>query len=68
MYDVYVNDRNGLLILDRGRAVPTVEVGAWRKKRTVRSVSAQICDDVRLYGYHARNLALRPKIRADKPS
>lgn len=39
MVDVYVNDRNGLLVVAQGHGVPTGEAGSWRKKRTVRDVS-----------------------------
>lgn len=68
MYDVYVNKRNGLLIVARGRSLPSKATGVWRKKRTVRSVSNQISDDVRLVGYHSRNLATNPKARSTIPT
>lgn len=63
MYDVYLNGRNDLLVVLRGAAIPPEVNGSWRKqKRSVRSVSERIRDDVRLYGYHHRSLiARRPK-------
>jgi hypothetical protein len=60
MFDVYVNDRNGLLIVARGGAVPEKGGGAWRKKRSVRSVSDSIRTDIRETGCHRRNLVARP--------
>jgi hypothetical protein len=60
MYDIYVNDRNGLLVVPRGARFPSEEKGTWRKKRAVRSVSDRISDDILRRGYHLRNLSDRP--------
>jgi hypothetical protein len=60
MYDIYVNDRNGLLVVPRGGHLPSEEKGTWRKKRAVRSVSHLIQDDILRRGYHFRNLSDRP--------
>lgn len=65
MFDVYVNERNGLLIVARGCPVPEKERGPWRKKRSVRSVSDRIRADIRVVGFHRRNLATRPKSIAE---
>jgi hypothetical protein len=65
MFDVYVNERNGLLIVPRGCPVPEKERGAWRKKRSVRSVSDRIRVDIRVLGFHRRNLVTRPKSIAE---
>ncbi|MCP3419295.1 hypothetical protein NLM16_34830 [Bradyrhizobium brasilense] len=58
MYDVYLNERNDLLVVPRGNSIPIDLNRNWRKKRIVRSVSEQIREDVRLYGYHRRKLPL----------
>jgi hypothetical protein len=60
MYDIYVNDRNGLLVVPRGARFPSEEKGTWRKKRAVRSVSDRISEDILRRGYHLRNLSDRP--------
>lgn len=57
MYDVYLNGRNDLLIVPRGCSIPSDLSGSWRKKkRTVRSVSERIREDVKRSGYHRRSL------------
>ncbi|MGY4568265.1 MULTISPECIES: hypothetical protein [Bradyrhizobium] len=56
MYDVYLNERNDLLVVPRGNSIPIGLNRNWRKKRIVRSVSEQIREDVRVYGYHRRKL------------
>jgi hypothetical protein len=61
MFDVYVNNRNGLLIVVKGSPVPEKVSGSWRKKRSVRCVSDHILADIRATGFHLRNLALRRK-------
>ncbi|TYL96637.1 hypothetical protein FXB40_11385 [Bradyrhizobium rifense] len=62
MYDVYVNDRNDLLVVPRDRSIPLDLNGSWRKKRAVRSVSARIRKDVCEQGYHRRDLTARPRL------
>jgi hypothetical protein len=63
MFDVYLNDRKGLLIVQRGDRFPEEQQGAWRKKRSVRSVSDRIRADIRAMGFHQRNLVERPASR-----
>ena len=58
MYDVYLNERNDLLVVPRGNSIPIDLNRNWRMKRIVRSVSEQIREDVRIYGYHRRKLPL----------
>jgi hypothetical protein len=60
MYDIYVNDRNILLVVPRGARFPSEEKGAWRKKRVVRTVSDRISEDILRRGYHLRKLSVRP--------
>ena len=62
MYDIYVNDRNGLLVVLRGNRFPSEEKGTWRKKRAVRSVSSLIREDILRRGYHLRNLSDRSSV------
>ncbi|PAY08438.1 hypothetical protein CK489_13520 [Bradyrhizobium sp. UFLA03-84] len=63
MYDIYVNERNDLLVVPRGDSIPLHFNRNWRKKRVVRSVSEQIREDIRTHGYHRRNVTARPRIR-----
>lgn len=57
MYDVYLNGRNGLLVVPQDHSIPSDLSGNWRKKkRTVRSVSETIRQDVERRGYHRRSL------------
>ena len=57
MYDVYLNRRNDLLVLPGGSSIPSEVAGTWRKKkRSVRSVSETIRQDVQRRGYHRRKL------------
>ncbi|QOZ24175.1 hypothetical protein [Bradyrhizobium sp. CCBAU 51753] len=64
MYDVYLNERNDLLVIPRGNSIPIDLNRKWRKKRIVRSVSEQIREDVRIYGYHRRKLPLSRSMNA----
>ncbi|MGY4258869.1 hypothetical protein ACVI1L_005937 [Bradyrhizobium sp. USDA 4516] len=58
MYDVYLSGKNDLLVIRRGLPIPSNLGGNWRKrKRTVRSVSEEIREDVAKRGYHWRKLA-----------
>ncbi len=63
MYDIYVNERNDLLVVPRGDSIPLHSNKKWRKKRTVRSVSEQIREDIRTHGYHRRNVTAKPRVR-----
>ncbi|MGY3591629.1 hypothetical protein ACVIGB_008788 [Bradyrhizobium sp. USDA 4341] len=62
MYDIYVNERNDLLVVPRGDSIPLQFNRNWKKKRIVRSVSEQIREDVRAQGYHRRNVAAKLRI------
>ncbi|MCP1909273.1 hypothetical protein ACVIWU_006218 [Bradyrhizobium sp. USDA 4509] len=64
MYDVYLNERNDLLVVPRGSCIPIDLNRNWRKKRVVRSVSEQIREDVRIHGYHRRKLPLSRSVKA----
>jgi hypothetical protein len=66
MYDVYLSARSGLLVVPRGNSIPSNLAGDWRgKKRTVRSVSKTIREDIQRLGYYRRRLAEhRPKSNA----
>ncbi|MEY9699831.1 hypothetical protein ACFLEY_06130 [Bradyrhizobium sp. YCK136] len=47
MFDIYLNQRNDLLVVPRGFAIPAELGGNWkRKKRAVRSMSDVIHQDV----------------------
>ncbi|WP_128971357.1 hypothetical protein [Bradyrhizobium tropiciagri] len=60
MYDVYLGGKNDLLVIRHGLPIPSKLGGNWRKKkRTVRSVSEGIREDVEKRGYHWRKLASR---------
>ena len=62
MYDVYLGGKNDLLVIRRGLPIPSKLGGSWRKKkRTVRSVSKSIREDVEKRGYHWRKLASRAR-------
>ena len=58
MYDVYVSDKRGLLVVVKGDGVPSSAVGNCRKKRRTRAVSTEIRDAVYQYGYYRRNGAV----------
>ena len=64
MYDVYLGGKNDLLVIRRGLPIPAKLGGNWRKKkRTVRSVSERIRDDVEKRGYHWRKLGSMRQLR-----
>jgi hypothetical protein len=67
MYEVYVNDRRDLLVLEKG--IPLSLVGAsgkWRKKKSVLKVSDEIRSAVQKQGYYLRKLSCAGK-RGPRP-
>ncbi|MET4118239.1 hypothetical protein ABIB90_008051 [Bradyrhizobium sp. JR4.1] len=58
MFDVYRNDKRGLLVLSTGSAVPAVySAHTWRKSRKrVLKVSNEIKSAVQAQGYYIRSL------------
>lgn len=57
MYDVYLNSKNDLLVLEQGSPRPLVMRGNWRKKkRAVRTVSNEIRVAIGAEGYYLRKL------------
>jgi len=67
MFDIYLSGRD-LLVLPRGRSIPSEASGNWRKKRRIaRAVSADIRGDIHLRGYHRRTLVKRPVTTEAQP-
>jgi hypothetical protein len=56
MYDVYLNSKNDLLVVEQGSPRPLVMRGNWKKKRAVRTVSNEIRAAIRAEGYYLRKL------------
>ena len=58
MFDVYLNDRRGLLVVRNGLPIPLTEgSGRWRKrKRKTASVSEEIRVAIQKQGYYIRKL------------
>jgi hypothetical protein len=58
MFDVYRNDKRGLLVLSTGCAVPALySAHTWRKSRQrVLKVSNEIKSAVQAQGYYVRSL------------
>ena len=62
MFEVYLNDRRDLLVLEKGTPVPLVGAsGKWRKKKGVLKVSNEIRSAVRRQGYYLRKLSVAGK-------
>ena len=59
MFEVYVNDRRDLLVIERGTSVPLIAAsGKWRKrKKKVVRVSDEIRSAVQRQGYYVRKLS-----------
>ncbi len=58
MFQVYLNERRDLLVLEKGTPVPLVGAsGKWRKKRVVLNVSDEIRSAVQRQGYYLRKLS-----------
>jgi hypothetical protein len=57
MFDVYLDDKRGLLVLPKGMPIPVGGTsGRWRKKKAVVSISEEIRLAVRRDGYYWRRL------------
>ncbi|MET4513746.1 hypothetical protein [Bradyrhizobium sp. I1.7.5] len=57
MFDVYLNDRNDLLVVRNGLSIPLPGAASrWRKKKKVASVSEDIKLAVQRQGYYMRKL------------
>ena len=59
MFEVYLNDRRDLLVIERGTSVPLIAAsGKWRKrKKKVVRVSDEIRSAVQRQGYYVRKLS-----------
>ena len=70
MFDVYLDNRRGLLVLIKGAAIPlAASSAAWRKskKRVVR-VSDEIKSAVQIQGYYVRKPSELKKLRIRRDS
>ena len=57
MFEVYLNERRDLLVLEKGTPVPLIGAsGKWRKKKGVVKVSDEIRSAVQSQGYYLRKL------------
>jgi hypothetical protein len=60
MFDVYLNERRDLLVVNKGLPIP-VALGRWRKsKKKVLKVSDEIKSAVQRQGYYVRKLRELP--------
>ena len=58
MFEVYLNERRDLLVLEKGTPVPLIGAsGKWRKKKGVFKVSDEIRSAVQSQGYYLRKLS-----------
>ena len=59
MFEVYLNGRRDLLVVEKGRPLPLmVASGKWRKrKKKVVRVSVEISSEVQRRGYYLRRLS-----------
>jgi hypothetical protein len=59
MFEVYLNDRRNLLVVQKGNPLPLDDVsGKWRKtKKKVLRVSDEIRSAVQRQGYYVRKLS-----------
>ena len=58
MFEVYLNERRDLLVLEKGTPVPLIGAsGKWRKKKGVVKVSDEIRSAVQSHGYYLRKLS-----------
>ncbi|HEX8895933.1 MAG TPA: hypothetical protein VF783_21605 [Terriglobales bacterium] len=65
MFDVYLDNRRGLLVLKKGAAIPLAASSAtWRKsKKRVVTVSDEIKSAVQMQGYYVRKPSELKKVR-----
>jgi hypothetical protein len=59
VFEVYLNDRRDLLVVEKGRPLPPMAAsGKWRKrKKKVVRVSFEISSEVQRRGYYLRKLS-----------
>jgi hypothetical protein len=58
MFEVYLNERRDLLVLQRGTPLPLIGAsGKWRRKKGVVKVSDEIRSAVQTQGYYLRKLS-----------
>jgi len=59
MFEVYINERRHLLVLEKGTPIPLIDAsGKWRKKKKrVLKVSDEIRSAVQRQGYYLRKLS-----------
>jgi hypothetical protein len=58
MFEVYLNQRRDLLVLERGTSLPLIGAsGKWRKKKIILNVSDEISSAVQRQGYYLRKLS-----------
>jgi hypothetical protein len=57
MFEVYLNDRRDLLVLQKGCPMPLIGAsGKWRRKKKVIKVSDEIRSAIEKHGYYLRKL------------
>ena len=57
MFEVYLNERHDLLVLEKGTPLPFIGAsGKWRKKKGVLKVSDEIRFAIQRQGYYLRKL------------
>jgi hypothetical protein len=57
MFDIYLNEKRDLLVVSKGRPIPTGKSGRWRKSRKkALKVSDEIKSAVQRQGYYVRKL------------
>ena len=57
MFEVYLNERRDLLVLQKGTPLPLIGAsGKWRKRKGVVKVSDEIRSAVQRQGYYLRKL------------
>ena len=58
MFEVYLNERHDLLVLEKGTPLPLIGAsGKWRKKKGVLKVSDEIKSAIQGQGYYLRKLS-----------
>jgi hypothetical protein len=58
MFEVYLNERRDLLVLEKGTPLAVIGAsGKWRKKKGVLKVSDEIRSAVQRQGYYLRKLS-----------
>ena len=58
MFEVYLNDRRDLLVVEKGSPIPLIFAsGKWRRKKRVLKVSDEIRSAVQGHGYYVRKLS-----------